>query len=154
MPIENLCNMDDINMDQSQFKTTLIGFINGIDRNKRKYNLNIMQESFDKYIQLHKKEIKDALNNCSLYECNKELNNLGIYAIPQSHPPKSEWYLIGIKFTPKEFTDVYREFIEENKYKRITSSNRNIPIPRIKCPESNGSNIKYDSRKLFDDLVK
>ena len=48
----------------------------------------------------------------------------------------------------------FRKFIEENKYGRIATPRGEISIPRIQSSESNGNNIKYDSRRLFDDMGK
>lgn len=141
-------------MNEIEIKAVVTG--NGISKNKRKYDLKTVQESFDRYIQLHEEEIREAINYYDLTGYDKKLKDLGIYAIQQRHISKSSWSLIGIgiNYTLKELTDVYRKFIEENKYGRITSPDRSIPIPRVKCTKSNGNNIKYDSRRLFDDLGK
>ena len=58
------------------------------------------------------------------------------------------------KCMQESYINEYRKFIEESKYKGIKPRDRQISISRIQCSESHGNNIKYDSRRIFDDMGK
>lgn len=54
----------------------------------------------------------------------------------------------------EQIQNEYRKFIEENRYGRIKYRRGEVSVPRIQCSKSNGNNIKYDSRRLLDDMGK
>lgn len=127
-------------MNMDNIKILAVG--NGINRNKRSYHIDAVLDAINEYNKTHEENFLSELDDYYFNSMHK-------------HSICTSWSLQCLDvIDAKEFTNVYREFIEENKYGRITNFNGQISIPRIKCSKSNGSNIKYDSRKLFDDLGK
>ena len=62
----------------------------------------------------------------------------------------------GKNYYKEKFENEYRKFIEENRFKGIKTitSFRPLSISGIPCAKSHGNNIKYATRRSFDDMGK
>ena len=64
------------------------------------------------------------------------------------------WSEISTEQRIRMVENEYRKFASKNKYGRIATPRGQVSIPRIQCSTGNGNNIKYDSRRIFDDMGK
>lgn len=120
----------------------------GINKNRRKYDPELMRKSFNDYIEIHKEEINKLIDNI-YYEEPKSFEICYIQDLAIRN------FLYNTIFAKeRNLEDGYRKFIEESKYGRITVRLGKISVPIVLCPTGYGNNIKYDSRRLLDDMGK
>ena len=131
-----------------KLKAALIQSFDKPDRNGRIYDMKMVQKEIDKFFNQY---------------IDKQRNEL-LYGDPDYDSYKVTVFTYGLDYGPiilfsppkiKEIINEYRKFIEENKYRRIrpvTRFNGQISIPGSLSSQSNGSNIKYDSRRLLNGL--